>query len=585
MRSYSGTVGGVVSGFDHYGYPVIRNMKLPAPFSVKQGRKYGAASSMIRPMVLVSAGPNGEEPVPKPGLARAGVFKLKPSPSVPAAPDSLPSKYKFCIQKGEHGYFFRFRNAKTSLHGSEAEVLGCDVDANGMTICSVKLPNTERPYLAPLCDEPGADKEPVPESCCVKILGNTSAQIVCPGSSYDLLIVKLVTTGTVGGIQIASVSHPDIPGGGVRLPVCEPLEEAPEERPCCIEESTGLIVCPEGVDFPLDGRKIPLKYLVFVTDADGSRLARLKCGDIMAISPSDRADDETLDAMWTICEELGGYIFPVCEKKAPKLPPPIIRHPDAPPPVKVPDICCYDPQTGTLVCEGTQYHGLPVDVVTQSEIGGIIIVSVESDKLPGRGARVPLCPPPRDIPKLPPADCCVIESSAGLTLMCAPEDHPWHNKDVSSFGNCIDTPNGRMCVLVWTDEYGDHKLEIPACPPPAPPRVPPGGTAPTPPRPPEKVPRLPPTTRPPADGCDTVEGGRCRQVWDDMVTKPAKMTKCDKKWLKLMKDLREKKCGPGRRASSMKNHEAKSRRYGMGIPADSLEHARFPGLRGGRKNV
>jgi len=542
MRSYSGTIGGVVSGFDHYGYPIIRNMKLPAPFAIKQGRQYGAGENMIRPMRLVAVGPNGEVPTPKPGLARTDIFRLKPSPSVPAAPDSLPSQYKFCLQKGEHGYFFRFRNAKTTLHGAEAEVLDCHVDADGLTLCRVKLPDSERPYEAPLCEDPGADKEPVPSDCCVKILGDTSAQILCPGSSYDLLIVEIVTTGPVGGIMIASVKHPDIPGGGVRLPICEPMDEAPEERVCCIEEKTGLIVCPEGVNFPLAGMKIPLNYLVFVTEADGSRLARLKCGDIMEIAPSARADDEALDAMWTICEQLGGYIFPVCEQKAPRLPPPVIRtpprkppkpprtppvirHPDAPPPVKVPDICCYDPKTGKLVCEGTKYHGLKVDVVTQSEVGGIVIVSVESDALPGRGARVPLCPPSRDIPRLPPAECCVIESSAGLTLLCTPEDHPWNHKDVTSFGSCADLPNGRMCALVWEDAHGKHTLEVPVCPPPPEVLTPPGGTAPTPERPPQdvpspptptrppqSVPRLPTPTRPPADGCDTVEGNRCRQV-------------------------------------------------------------------------
>ncbi|MHC4433705.1 MAG: hypothetical protein ACYTBS_17840, partial [Planctomycetota bacterium] len=38
-----GFVGRAVSGFDHYGYPIIRNMNLPAPFAVRQGRQYGAA--------------------------------------------------------------------------------------------------------------------------------------------------------------------------------------------------------------------------------------------------------------------------------------------------------------------------------------------------------------------------------------------------------------------------------------------------------------------------------------------------------------------------------------------------------------
>jgi len=187
------------------------------------------------------------------------------------------------------------------------------------------------------------------------------------------------------------------------------------------------------------------------------------------------------------------------------------------------------------------------------------------------------------------------ESSAGLTLLCTPEDHPWNHKDVTSFGSCADLPNGRMCALVWEDAHGKHTLEVPVCPPPPEVLTPPGGTAPTPERPPQdvpspptptrppqSVPRLPTPTRPPADGCDTVEGNRCRQVWDEMVTRPAKMSKCDKKWLNLLKKLREQKCGPGHRASMMKNHKAKSRRYGMGIPDESRKYARFPGLRGGR---
>jgi hypothetical protein len=602
-----GFVGRAVSGFDHYGYPIIRNMNLPAPFAVRQGRQYGAAESMIRPMRLVAVAPDGTPPPPKTAIATITAAKLKPSPSVPAAPADLPPQYKFCVQKGENGYFYRFRNAKTSLHGAEAEVLGCEPDETGMMICMVQMPGSSRPYQAPLCEEPGADKEPVPTDCCVKVLGDESGQMVCPGSAYDLLVVKIVTFASVGGVQIASVSHPDLPGGGVRLPVCEPIDEVPEERPCCIEEDSGLIVCPEGIDFPLDGKKIPLEFLVFATESDGRRVARLKCGDIMNIDPSARAADPTLDAMWSICEELGGYIFPVCERRPPvirvperpKRPPTKRPSPEIPPPSlppKLPDLCCYDPQTGSLVCEGTQYHGLLVDVVAEAVVGGKPIVSVASDKLPGGGARVPLCPPPPEIPKLPPADCCVIESSAGLVLLCDPSDHPWNNKDVTQFGQCIDTPNGRMCVLKWADAYGEHVLEIPACPPPPPPRQPPGAEIPPAPSPqpiprpqpaprPEPVPRLPPPTRPPADGCETVEASRCRQLWNEMVARPAKMNECDKKWVQMLKNLQEQRFGPGRRASSMKNHKAAARRYGMGIAPENRQYARFPGLRGGREKI
>lgn len=600
-RFSGGSIGPVASGFDHYGYPIVRNFNLPAPFRMAEGRRYGQVQSAIKPMRLVAVPMGGSAPKPKPGIAKVDKFKLKPSPTVPAAPGDLPSRFKFCVQKGEHGYFYRFRNAKTSLHGAEADVVDCKPDeSTGMVMCMVNMPGTNRPIAAPLCEEPGADKELVPQDCCVRILGDESGQLVCPGSAYDLLVVKIVTFANVGGIQIASVEHPDLPGGGVRLPVCEPIDEEPDERPCCIEEETGLIVCPQGMEFPLAGKRVPLEYLEFADNVDGMRVARLRCGDISEIPPSERAADSTLDAMYQVCEELGGYIFPVCTQKPPSKRPPK-RRPKPPkttprpipPPPKFPDICCYDPATGTLVCEGTPYHGLAVEVVTEAVVGGKPIVSVAHSSIPGGGARVPLCPPPRDIPRVPPADCCVVESSAGLTLMCDPTDHPWNGKNVTNFGQCIDTPNGRVCVLNWEDEYGTHTIEVPICPPP-PEKIPkPNGDIPPAPEPvpvpvPPRQPKLPPPTRPPSEGCESVEASHCRQRWDEMVKKPAKLTKCDKKWLAVLKRLRSGHACPtvGRRASSLKmNGKGKPRKYGMGISPEHREYARYPGLRGGRRMI
>lgn len=588
-------MGPVAAGFDHYGYPIIRNFNLPEPFVMERARRYGAASAAIKPMRLIALPPGAGPKIPKPGLAKADKYRLKPSPTVPAAPSDLPSKYKFCVQKGEHGYFFRFRNAKTSLHGAEANVRSCEPDDAGMMICGVQMPGTSHLTFAPLCEEPGADKEAVPVDCCVRVLGDESGQIVCPGSAYDLLVVKIVTFANLNGLQIASVEHPDLPGGGVRLPVCEPIDEEPDERPCCIEERTGLIVCPEGLDFPLAGQKIPLEFLEFVDEIDGTRSARLRCGDIEDIPPSERAANPTLDAMWMICEELGGYIFPVCTQrpKRPRKPKRAPKRP-IPPPPKFPDICCYDPTTGTLVCEGTPYHGLAVEVVTEAIVGGKAIVSVAHADLPGGGMRVPLCPRRPEIPRLPPADCCVVESAQGLTLMCDPQGHPWNGKNVTGMGQCIDTPNGRICVLQWEDEYGTHTLEVPVCPPPRE-KIPPPPSGDIPP-PPESVPvpvppreKIPPPSRPPGDGCESVEATRCKTRWNDMIRKPAKLNKCDKKWLAVLKELRSGKgrCGPGRRASSLKlkGTKAKPRKYGMGIAPENREYARYPGLRGGRRTI
>jgi len=606
--SGGGSIGPVAAGFDHYGYPIVRNFHLPAPFRLAEGRNYGAIQSAIKPMKLVAVPANGSAPKPKPGIAKVDKFKLKPTPTVPAAPDNLPPQFKFCVQKGEQGYFFRFRNGKTSLHGAEANVVGCEPDeSTGMMMCMVNMPGTSNLTAAPLCEEPGADKEPVPADCCVKVLGDESGQIVCPGSAYDLLITKIVTFANLNGIQIASVEHPDLPGGGARMPVCEPMDEEPDERPCCIEEETGLIVCPKGMDFPLAGKKIPMEFLEFADNVDGMKVARLRCGDISDIPPSDRAADPTLAAMFNICEELGGYIFPVCTRKPPKRTPKRPKRPKTPPkkltprpvppPPKFPDICCYDPTTGTLVCEGTPYHGLAVDVVTEAVVGGKPIVSVAHAKLPGGGARVPLCPPKPEIPRVPPADCCVVESSAGLSLMCDPQDHPWNGRNVTSEGKCIETPNGRMCVLKWEDEYGQHTLEVPVCPPP-PERIPtPPADIPPPPESipvpsPPSSPRLPPPTHPPTDGCE--EGQGCRDRWDEMVKAPARLTKCDKKWLEVLRKLRSGNATPtpGRRASSLKMGPKKAgkragmpRKYGTGIDPEHLEYGRFPGLRGGRRTI
>jgi len=603
------SVGHVVSGFDHYGYPMVRNMRLPNGFELApRARKYAAAEAKVRPMRIAIAPPPGAKPTMKPGIAYVGDFKIKPSPSVPAAPADLPSQFKFCVQKGNQGYFYRFRDAKTSLHGAEANVLGCEPSDMGMMLCTVQMPGSSRIHKAPLCEEIGVDKEPVPADCCVKILGDTSGQIVCPGSDYDLLLVEIVTLADVNGVQFASVSHPDLPGGGIRLAVCEPMDETPEERPCCIEEGTGLVVCPEGIEFPLANMRIPLQYLEFGTDDLGERVAKLRCGDIEAIDPSVRAEDQALDAMWSLCEEMGGFTFSVCKRpggQRPKRPTGLTARPP-----KVPDICCYDPETGKLVCEGTRFHDLPVDVVTEVEVAGKSIVSVASDSLPGGGTRVQVCSTPPEVPELPPAECCVMESEAGLSLLCDPQNHPWHQKNVTGLGECFDTPAGRMCLLKWEDRYGSHVLEVPVCPPrpdtpdmrppppvrppdmrppqpPTPPPVrPPDMRPPQPPTPPEPEVAIPPMSRPPAADCETEEARRCQEKWDAMMRRPNKTTACDLKFRSMAEYFRNLKCGPGRRAGSDRKYAcASSRRYGTGISDEHKKYARFPGLRGGRRVI
>ena len=558
-----GSLGPVLAGFDAYGYPIVRNARLPESYHILDGRIYGQGTQ-ITAMKLVDLPAMGEPTPTPPSMTKVDGFKLKPGPNVPAA-TGLPEGHTYCIQKGESGYFYRFADPKSPLHGSEADVVACVGD-----VCSVRIPGDSALHEALLCSDLGNDKEPIGPDCCVRVVAGGSGQIVCPGSAYDLMLVKIVTFENVKGLKVASIEHPDLPGGGSRLPVCEPIDATPSDRICCIEESTGTIVCPDGVDFPLNGMRIPLEYLEFVDMPNGDRVARLRCGDIDNISPSERAENKVLDAMFNVCEDLGGYIFPLCSRRGPRPTPGDIRPSDIPAP-KFPDICCYDPSTGTLVCEGTAYHGLVVNVVTEAVIGGKQIVSVESESLPGGGMRVPVCAPRPEIPMLPPGKCCAVESSAGLTLICDPSTHPWNGKDVTGMGECVDTNAGRMCVIKFEDAYGSSVLEIPVCAPKDDEILPPGPE--DPPRSPDE-PLIPPT-EPPADGDGCEERG-CRDRWEKMVRAPARLSKCDQKWLDLLEKLKYGAAipNPGHRYSGIR----RDRRYSGGVP--ECRGGRLPGLRG-----
>src|SRR5690606_23310546 len=112
----------------------------------------------------------------------------------------------------EFGYFFRFKNPKNPLHGAEANVMDCTVRPDGMLLCMVNMPGATTLTAAPICDDREADKEPIPNECCVRILGDESGQLICPGSAYDLLIVKVLRPLIkLQGILFASVEHLDLP--------------------------------------------------------------------------------------------------------------------------------------------------------------------------------------------------------------------------------------------------------------------------------------------------------------------------------------------------------------------------------------
>ena len=516
--SYSG-IGPVVTGFDAYGYPVIRNMFLPRPYKIDGGRKYGAEAGIIRPMKLVTV--DDEAPI-KVAIARvADGFRVKAKPSVPAAPNDLPPQFKFCIHKGASGYFLRFRSAKTNMHGAAVEVTDCQPDESGLMVCEAQREGF-RGY-GPICEGEAADKEPLPVDCCVELKGDTSGQLICAGSGYDLLIVQVLpgSEHNVNGIKRISVAHPDLPGGGARLPICEPIDEVPESRPCCIEENTGMIVCPPEIAFDLAGQKIPLEYLEFIDEPDGTRVASLICGDIINMSPEVRHENQINSAMYNICNELGGYKFQICKKIT--IPAKIT---DKPRP-RLPDLCCFDSQTSSLICEGTPLHGLVVEVVAES----VDIVSVQHPDIPGGTIRVPICKP--DI----------------VTVPILPKE---------------PSPEAKS---PQPSERPPKPSEKPR-PSPEPPTA-----------------QTAPPERPPIS-CEPSEASACHRAWQEMVRKPAKMTKCDERWLKMLERVRKYGCGcptTGRRFSAMGFSRIKTRKYsGIGIAPENREPGRFPGLRGER---
>lgn len=538
-KCYGGTeVGHIVAGFDAYGYPALRKFRLPKEYSMK-GKRF-SQTPQIQPMRLVTR--DTEEPE-KPGIGTINRFTLKPYPNVPGAPDSLPSQYKFCVQKGDAGYFLRFRDPKISMHGAHIEGVECAEGPDGMILCQVPMGGGV--VEAPICEDPGGDKEPVPQACCVQLKGNGAGQLVCPGSAYDLLVVQVVpgTEHYVKGIKGVSVQHPDLPGGGARLPVCEPILEIPDERPCCIEEETGKLVCPEGFEFPLAGETIELKYLKFI-DADEGRVAELACGDINQLTSEQINASEALSHMYTICKKLGGATFNVCEKAPPTIIPPGRRPPPTKIPPKFPDICCFDPNSSTLVCEGTPFHGLGVKLVFIDEDIGI--VSVENPNIPGGGARLPICPPRPEIPKIPP----VVKRPTG-------EEPP---------PPTVDTPDV--------------------------PDQPPGKKLPTPTHPEKDV------------------QSYCRQKWEEMERCDSVKEHCDPRHMRLIKKAEKSMISPGRRMSGHRQYgtgicpenratgfgpgmrggapaacDAGDRRYGTGIPDESKVYAPLPGMRGGRRNI
>jgi hypothetical protein len=377
------------------------------------------------------------------------------APTVPAAPDGLPEEFDLCVQ--ENGSFIRHRDTNHKLHGAQVSA-GCwNDEKTGVRMCRIDV-GGDAEMIVPGCVDDSVDKDRVPDAACVNIGTST---LIAPGSSYDGLVVKVVAEDEVEGVMIASVEHPDLPGGGARVMICEDLEPEAEEAPCCIDEKTGQLICPESsVLAAYHGMLIPLEYLDCKDSDDGGRICLLKCGI------SGQPADEVEKFLQHICEATGRRGFPVCEIPAvpeasvPRYPEPApvpesgrprpkkymfpvpVPRPDRRPPKKdlspapvprrppdtrrppkkdlspapvprkvpVPQLCCFNAETSSLVCEGTPYDGLVVKLVARVKLpNGTEVASVSHPSMPGGGARVPICregPPQRRPPvvRIPPPE-------------------------------------------------------------------------------------------------------------------------------------------------------------------------------------
>jgi hypothetical protein len=308
----------------------------------------------------------------KPSIVGSSILpltaKVKPTSSIPAAPPGLPPEYDFCVQ--ENGMILRARDVTHKLHGKS--VLGScfDDEETGLRMCSFDV-GGDVSETVPACIEKAGISEPtpVPPACCFDIETST---LVCEGSPLHGLIVEMVAEDEVNGIKIASVEHPDLPGGGARMPICEPMDRPkvwdipPPKRPpadeipsdCCIDEETLSIVCADPTD-PEHGKSVEDIFEDCVDKLEG-RVCRIRVGS-------------------TLVE------LPACH--APPPPPPGVD--DAP---EIPCLCCFDTDTSTLLCEGTVFHGLKVDVVAIADMpDGTQVASVEHPSLPGGGIRAPMC--------------------------------------------------------------------------------------------------------------------------------------------------------------------------------------------------
>ena len=228
-----------------------------------------------------------------------------------------------------------------AINGQAPELVSELTDDSGTPYVVVRHPglNEGNRTTIPLCpDQPPVD-------CCYDVATGT---LRCPGNpEYDGLEVSLETMGKdAQGNDVASVSHPDLPGGGYRFPLC--IDTTPPD--CCYDGKREVLVCPNDPEY--DGR--PAAVVSTFEGPDGST--------------------------WVyVAWEGGGATMPLCTEECP------------------PEFCCVNVHTMTFVCARSELNGQAADVadIITTEDGFNVAVLTDGTRVPMCGRE---CPPPRLCP-------------------------------------------------------------------------------------------------------------------------------------------------------------------------------------------
>lgn len=144
---------------------------------------------------------------------------------------------------------------------------------------------------------------------------------------------------------------------------------------------------------------------------------------------------------------------------------------------KTPSTCCVE--VGQYERDGITFNGRLKCTDPNDELHGILVMTgtpydkngetyVSFDVGGDVTSELPVCERPKigfdPSDDQPGPNCCVIENPDGsVTLICDPDPYGWNGQTIPG-AQCMDTANGRMCALEFTDPAGNQvQIEAPVC--------------------------------------------------------------------------------------------------------------------------